>query len=320
MSRVNAVADIWSVGTFNFGREDSRIVTPHERADARAENAEASDKTLMAASVRGPSPGSRVVQRTSRAGREVALAQAHARQIEHRLATGISEARRSAGLSQAEVARRAGISQPSLSELERERGGSSSLEVWAVVAAAVGRRFAAFLEMAPGADLPRDHEHLKRQRLVIETARRGGWRPQFEVAIDPLATRSRSIDVVLTRRATNEMVIVEVWDWLADVGDAIRSSDAKVASVRRKVAGRPETPPTITELWVLRGTHRNRQLVRDFAAIFDVRFPASSAAWLRALTEESKRAPTTAGLLWSDVRGDRLLTRRFRRERDGPTD
>lgn len=267
-----------------------------------------------------PRPGPTVAARSGRASREVALARAHAREIEHRLAAAIREARRSARMSQAEVARSAGISQPSVSELERERGGSTSLEQWAIVAAAVGRRFAAFLEMAPGADLPRDHEHLKRQRLVIETARRGGWRPDFEVAIDPLASRSRSIDVLLTRPSTHEVIVVEVWDWLADVGDAVRSSDAKIGTIRRHLSVTPRTPPTVTELWVLRGTHRNRELLRDFASIFDIRFPASSVEWLRALTDERVLAPTTAGLLWTDVRGDRLLSRRLAHRRDGPTD
>jgi hypothetical protein len=85
---------------------------------------------------------------------------------------------------------------------------------------------AVFLEAMPGA-IAAHHEHLKRQRLVIEIARRGGWRPSFELAVDPVSARSRSIDVMLVRPATNEIVVVEVWDWLADVGDASRSSGGR---------------------------------------------------------------------------------------------
>jgi transcriptional regulator with XRE-family HTH domain len=262
--------------------------------------------------------GTQCTRRMTRATRDVAIAREQARSAARRLGLGTREARLSVGLTQSEVAHRVGVSQVAISRLERGLGARASLELWMSTAAGVGRRFAAFLEAMPGADLPRDHEHLKRQRLVIETARRGGWRPTVEVAIDPLAARSRSIDVVLTRRATNEIVVVEVWDWLFDVGDAIRSSDAKAATVRRRISGQAGAP-SVTELWVLRGTHRNRELVRDFASIFDVRFPSPSAAWLRALGDEHVRAPTTAGLVWTDIRGDRLMARRQGGKRDGPT-
>ena len=192
--------------------------------------------------------GTERTRRPTRASRDVVVAREQARSAARRLGIGIREARYAAGLTQTEVARRVGVSQVAISRLERGLGAGASLEMWMATAAGVGQRFAAYVEMAPGADLPRDHEHLKRQRLVIETARRGGWLPDFEVAIDSLAVRSRSVDVLLARRATNEIVVVEVWDWLADVGDAVRSSDAKVASVRRRLGGRPATPPTVTEL------------------------------------------------------------------------
>ena len=199
-------------------------------------------------------------------------------------------------------------------------------------AAGVGRRLVVYLEATSGAELPRDIEHLKRQRLVIETARRGGWQPGFEVPTEPFAVRSPSVDVVLTRprtgATTGETVLVEVWDWLADVGEAVRSSDAKLAAVRRRMGGAGDGTgePLVEVLWVLRGTRRNRELVREFGAIFETRFPGSSARWLRALTGLGTRPPAEAGLLWTDVRGRKLIARRHATSRgpvatrDGPAE
>ena len=243
--------------------------------------------------------------------------------LAQRLGSGLREGRVAARLTQRAVAQRVGTSQGTISALERGHGASSPLELWATVAAAVGRRLTVYLEATSGAELPRDMEHLKRQRLVIETARLGGWRPGFEVPVDPLAARSGSVDVLLTQPTTGETVLVEVWDWLADVGEAVRSSDAKLAAVRRRMgeggAGASDES-SVQQLWVLRGTRRNRDLIAEFEVIFDARFPGSSAAWLRALTEERARVPDDAGLLWTDVRGSRLVVRRRNGARDGPTE
>jgi hypothetical protein len=204
-----------------------------------------------------------------------------------------------------------------------ERGvGSATLEVWMAAAAGVGRRLAVYLEATSGAELPRDIEHLRRQRLVIETARRGGWLPGFEVPTEPFAVRSPSVDVVLTRPPAKETVLVEVWDWLADVGEAVRSSDAKLVAVRRRMGGAGDGTgePLVEQLWVLRGARRNRELVREFGAIFETRFPGSSARWLRALTELGTRPPAGPGLLWTDVRGRTMIARRRVGTRDGPAE
>jgi hypothetical protein len=74
----------------------------------------------------------------------------------------------------------------------------------------------------PGAERPRDYEHLKRQQLVIETARSGGWIAQPELLLDPDAARSRSVDVAMLRPSRREAAVVEVWDFFGDVGAAKR--------------------------------------------------------------------------------------------------
>jgi transcriptional regulator with XRE-family HTH domain len=235
--------------------------------------------------------------------------------IAGRLGTGLRESRLRAGLRQVDVAERARLSQPFISHLELGRGTDTSIETWAIVAAVLGEQLAAFLEHAPGADQPRDLEHLRRQRLVIDLAARGGWQAQPELAIDEAAVRSRAIDVVLMRPARREAIAVEVWDLLTDVGAAMRSLDGKVATLGRRLM-----PPvddaialwTVRGLWVVRGTHRNRALLAEFETLFAARFPARSASWLRTLTNPSTPIPSQDGLCWTDGRATRLIAWRSR--------
>jgi transcriptional regulator with XRE-family HTH domain len=224
--------------------------------------------------------------------------------IAGRLGTGLRESRLRAGLRQVDVAERARLSQPFISHLELGRGTDTSIETWAIVAAVLGEQLAAFLERAPGADQPRDLEHLRRQRLVIELSSRGGWQAQPELAIDEGSARSRAIDVALIRPARREAVAVEVWDLLTDVGAAMRSLDGKVATLGRRLA---DPQWAVRGLWVVRGTHRNRALVAEFRPVFAARFPASSAEWLRALADPATAMPDRDGLCWTDVSGTRLL-------------
>jgi transcriptional regulator with XRE-family HTH domain len=234
--------------------------------------------------------------------------------IAGRLGTGLRESRLRAGLRQVDVAERARLSQPFISHLELGRGTDTSIETWAIVAAVLGERLAAFLERAPGVDQPRDLEHLRRQRLVIDLAARGGWQAQPELAIDEAAVRSRAIDVVLIRPARREAIAVEVWVLLTDVGAAMRSLDGKVATLGRRLM-----PPvdeaialwTVHGLWVVRGTHRNRALLAEFETLFAARFPARSGDWLRTLTDPSTAIPSQDGLCWTDPRATRLISWRY---------
>lgn len=185
---------------------------------------------------------------------------------------------------------------------------SASLETLASCAVAVDTQLAAFLQAVPGADLPRDIEHLRRQQLVVAMARSGGWTARPEHPIDPTARRSRSIDVELQRAVRRQIAVVEIVDLLTDGGDAMRGLADKVAAVRRDVDARW----TVSGLLVLRSTSRNRGLVREFAELLAARFPASSAAWLAALRDPARPMPTADGLVWSSVDGRRLFAVRLR--------
>jgi transcriptional regulator with XRE-family HTH domain len=211
-------------------------------------------------------------------------------------------------MTQAQAAARAGLSQPFWSRLERGAVATVSIETVACCAAAVGAELAAFLQAAPGADLPRDIEHLRRQQLVIALARDGGWTARPERPIDPDARRSRSVDVELERALRREIAVVEIVDLLADGGDAMRGLADKVAAARRGAL----PGWSVAGLLILRRTSRNRGTVRELADLFSSRFPASSAAWLAALRDSGRPMPDSDGLLWSSVDGRGLIVARLR--------
>jgi transcriptional regulator with XRE-family HTH domain len=225
-----------------------------------------------------------------------------------RLGTGLHDARIAAGLLQREVAARAGVSQPEIAKLEGGHGSDTGIDTWAACGAAVGLQLAAFFEAAPGADVPRDMEHLKRQNLVIATAAGGGWQAEPEAALAGDGPRPRSIDVLLTRAPRREAAVVEVWDLLLDGGAAMRGLEAKVLASRDQLG--PEW--RVEGLLVVRGTQRNRTLIGGLAALFAARYPASPHAWLRALRERDAPMPAADGLIWSDVNGERLVPTRLR--------
>lgn len=207
----------------------------------------------------------------------------------------------------------AGVSQSWVSRMEHGQGDGATLETWAAVAAAVDEQLVAYLERASGATMPRDHAHLKSQELVIRTSRPGGWRPMPEAALDPLAYRSRSVDVLLERRERRErgeIAVVEIWDWFDDVGAALRGLDGKVEATRRL---EPEGDATISGLWVVRATRRNRILVGELHALFAAKFPATSGAWLRALADPAAAMPVDSGFVWVDLRATRLSAARLPR-------
>ena len=174
-------------------------------------------------------------------------------------------------------------------------------------AAALEVQLAAFIEAMPGASLPRDIEHLRRQSLVVAIAAGGGWTAAPESALERDGPRPLCIDVLLTRAARQEAAVVEVWDLLLDGGDAMRSLDAKVHATRDRL--RPGW--RVEGLLLLRRTSRNRGLVREIGPLIEARFPARSRAWLDALEGVGTPMPPASGFAWTSGAGDRLIAARL---------
>ncbi len=227
-----------------------------------------------------------------------------------RLGAAIRTARLRAGWTQRQLADRAGVSQGWLSEAERGLAPDATVETWASLGAALHLRLAAFFELAPGATPPRDVEHLRRQQVVIATGAPGGWAGRPETPAVTADGANRSIDVLLGRTFAGrvEIVVVEIVDLFADVGEDLRGLDRKVAAVH---GAHPDA--TVRGLLVVRATARNRALVSEFGRLLAARFPGGGRQWLDCLAVPGTPLPRADGLLWSAVRDGRLMAPRLRR-------
>jgi hypothetical protein len=190
------------------------------------------------------------------------------------------------------------------------------LLTWDRAAHAVGTTLSAYLPQASAADQPRDAVHLRNQELVLRTARSGGWRGAPEQALDRELTRSRHGDVVLSRHRADsaaEWCLVEVVDWLADVGESVRDFDRRLAALDRFAVARMrgDAVPQSGGIWLLRATTRNRRLVADHREFFRGRFPGSGRAWLATLLDPRSPMPSEPALLWVDVGGTRIFAARL---------
>ncbi len=137
------------------------------------------------------------------------------------LGIALKTARTKAGLSQAEVGRRGGQAQTTISQMGRGLASSMSLRTWVRVAAVVGSDLNAYLTGASAAGQPADSVRLRTQELIARTGDAGGWASMPELAIDDAARGSRSLDVWLERQTPGggvEVIAVEVMDWFEDVG------------------------------------------------------------------------------------------------------
>jgi transcriptional regulator with XRE-family HTH domain len=242
-----------------------------------------------------------------------------------KLGKAIRNGRTEQRLTQRQAGQKAGLSRSEWSGLELGRK-SATLRSLNRAAYALGSEVNVYLSAVSAADQPRDAVHLRNQELVLRTARRGDWRGVAEQALDGELTRSRHGDVVLDRQrgagdgvaagaaAPREVSLVEVVDWVADVGESVRDFDRRLAALDRWAVARMrgEGPlPTTSGCWLLRATSRNRRLVNEHRLFFRGRFPGSGRAWLAALTTPTAPLPAEPALLWANVDGTRIFAARL---------
>ena len=239
---------------------------------------------------RDPEPGA---QPRARAGAGVRVGRARARTVATRLGTALREARLGAGLTQHQLSAKAGVSQSRESEIERGRGAGASIETWACLAAAVGEQFVGFLERAPGADRPRDMEHLKRQ------ARSSSLHPW---AAGRRCRSLRSILVPARRGASTSLWFGPRWGrpLSSRYGTGSTTSEPACAGstpswLGVSTAGSPKAARDawrVAGCYVVRETRRNREPRRRAETAVRRPIPGSSSAGSRALGPYRAAMPT----------------------------
>ena len=249
--------------------------------------------------------------RADRRTRHQAEGDREARSIAISLGRVIREGRRKRRWTQARLGEAVGLSHSRIGDIERGDGLGTPLIVWVRLGAVLDRPIA----MAFSRDLEpptvADAGHLAAQELLLGLARAAGRTGTFELPTRP-ADPSHSTDVAIRDDSNRLLILVEIWNRFDDLGRAVRSTDRKTAEARQlaNVVGR-DRPYRVASCWLLVDTAANRRLVARYPEVLSARFPGSSQAWVRALTDGGP-APALAGLAWVDTRAHRLVPVRRR--------
>jgi transcriptional regulator with XRE-family HTH domain len=204
-----------------------------------------------------------------------------------RFARELVAARAVSGLTQTQLALRAGVSQPLISQAERGRT-MPSFEVMHRLAAGTGHDLVLRLYPADGVRL-RDSGQLQ----VAETIRAAAspaWRVQLEVPVGAAPDR-RAVDMVLD--GPPGMVAVEVERALLDLQAQLRAAQLKRAAMAER-AGR-----SVRLVIAVPDTRRNRAAVLAHQSLLTAALPVpSKRIWARL---RSGLRIEGDGLLWVRV-------------------
>lgn len=217
----------------------------------------------------------------------------------------VRRARKRRSWTQNELGARIGLSQSSISHLERGDGGSLSVQSWQRVAIACQLPLNLELGRDPKEE-PADAGHLAVQELVLRVGRLAGYARTFELPTRP-ANPSLSTDVGLIDDRRRLLIQVECVNTFGNINASIRSSHRKRAEAEElAIAMGHGAPYVVHQCWVIRATRRNRQLLSTYPELFASRFTGSSRAWVKAMTTRSG-PPTEPGPVWCDVAARRLF-------------
>lgn len=206
------------------------------------------------------------------------------RSVGDRLAAELVAARAVAGLTQRQVAVRAGISQSLVSQIER-RSVVPSVETVQRLAAATGHDLSLRLWPAGGVRL-RDSGQLGIARLIRDEIH-PGWEVALEVPVGPPPDR-RAADMVLTRGGV--AVVIEIERGLLDLQAQLRAAQLKRAALTDRVGH------VVHLILALPDTAHHRTAAAAHGAIVRTALPvASRRLWVSL---RSGTAPAGDGLLW----------------------
>jgi len=194
--------------------------------------------------------------------------------------------REHSGLSQAEVAAAADVSQASVSRAERGAVASLRLQVIDRIVVALGGSVSVEMR-SPGGIAARlvDHVHAALVEHVVAMLR--DWEVVLEFTFNHYGERG-SVDILAWHGATRTLLIIEVKSTLTDL-------QALLAAMGRKLRILPDTvrrernwdPLHVGRVIVVAGSTANRGIVEAHRSSFDVTFPARSNQIRRWLREPS---------------------------------
>jgi transcriptional regulator with XRE-family HTH domain len=224
---------------------------------------------------------------------------------DQRFGTAMRQIRIRRRLRQADVARLAGVSQPTLSRIERGHLASLTLDSVRRVAAVLDVRVDLIARWRAG-DLDRllNARHAQFHELVARRfAGMPGWVQQPEVSFAIYADRG-VIDILAFHAASDTVLVIELKTDIADVNELVGTVDRKrrvAVGVAREI-GWPVGASSRVAVWVIvADSATNRRRIAAHRAMLRAAFPADGrtvGGWL--LRPER---PIRALSIWSDIRG-----------------
>lgn len=225
------------------------------------------------------------------------------------------------GWRQADLAARVGVSQSTISAIERGRLAAVSVATLERVAAALGARLNVSVQWR-GEQLDRllDEAHAALVEIAVRLLRECGWDVAVEVSF-AIAGERGSIDVLAFHLASGTLLVVEVKSVVPDSQATLHVLDRKVRLAPRIAAERGWQAVTVGRLLIVGDGSTARRRIARLDAPYGTALPDRGQTvrrWLR------RPVGPLAGLLFLPYNGQARTRRtttgvtRVRRRKDGP--
>jgi transcriptional regulator with XRE-family HTH domain len=219
-----------------------------------------------------------------------------------RLGLSIRALRRRLGWRQLDLARRARVSQQTISRIERGRTGSASLDATARVVEALEADLDLVVRWRGGAlERVLDERHATLSGIAANRLADAGWAMYPEVSYAVYGERG-SIDLLGIDDVTRILLVVEVKTELLSIEATLRKHDEKCRLAPRIAQARLAIGPgwRAAAVLVLPDTGASRRRVAAHAAVLDRVYPLRgrvAAGWLRDPARRPAAGPCCSFLL-----------------------
>jgi transcriptional regulator with XRE-family HTH domain len=215
----------------------------------------------------------------------VSAAGHHGRVDDHRIGRSLFVLRRRRRLSQAELGRRAGVSQSTVSLVERGHLDRLTIRTVRRLLGAVDAGFAGRVVWRGGAlDRLLDERHARLVEVAASAMRGLGWTVEVEVSY-AIGRELGSIDILGCRALDRAAAMLEVKSEITSIEELGRRSDAKERLLQAIVESRWGFRPIhVARILVVEDRSSVRDRIARHATTFESTFPERTVAvrrWLR---------------------------------------
>lgn len=202
-----------------------------------------------------------------------------------RFGLGVRALRRRRGMTQRQVALRAGCSRAVVWQIERGNADRVAVHTLVEIAGTLGARIdLRLLWHGEGLDRLLDARHARLVEIVLAMLDANGWDTATEVSFNIRGERG-SIDVLACHRPTRCLVVIEVKSVVPDIQAMLHGLDRKGRLAPAIAAERNWLAASVTKMLVLPEDRTARRRIETHTATIRAALPARTVAmkaWIRA--------------------------------------